>query len=65
MVETLVPERHREAHIPGALNIPPEQNKELAPELLPNKDAEIIPCCTNDCAETSRQKASPTPMLKV
>ena len=48
VVETLAPERYREAHIPGALNIPPESIKELAPQLLPNKDAEIITYCTNN-----------------
>jgi rhodanese-related sulfurtransferase len=42
VVETLAPERYREAHIPGALNIPPEQIRELAPQLLPNKNAEIV-----------------------
>jgi hypothetical protein len=47
MVETLAPERYREAHIPGALNIPPERIKELAPQLLPNKNAEIVTYCTN------------------
>ena len=47
VVETLAPERYREAHIPGALNIPPERIKELAPQLLSNKDAEIITYCTN------------------
>jgi rhodanese-related sulfurtransferase len=47
LVETLAPERYREAHIPGAMNIPPEQIKELAPSLLPNKDAEIITYCTS------------------
>ena len=47
VVETLAPERYREAHIPGALNIPPEQIKELAPQLLPDKDVEIITYCTN------------------
>jgi rhodanese-related sulfurtransferase len=47
LVETLAPERYREAHIPGASNIPPEQIKELAPQLLPNKDAEIITYCTS------------------
>ena len=47
VVETLAPERYREAHIPGALNIPPEQVKELAPQLLPNKDAEIVTYCTS------------------
>jgi rhodanese-related sulfurtransferase len=48
VVETLAPERYREAHIPGALNIPPEQIKELAPQLLPNRDAEIVTYCTNN-----------------
>jgi rhodanese-related sulfurtransferase len=47
VVETLAPERYREAHIPGALNIPPERIKELAPKMLPNKDTEIITYCTN------------------
>ena len=45
VVETLAPERYREAHIPGALNLPPERIKELAPQLLPNKDAEIVTYC--------------------
>jgi len=48
VVETLAPERYREAHLPEALNIPPERIKELAPQLLPNKDAEIITYCTNN-----------------
>jgi len=47
VVETLAAERYREAHIPGALNIPPERIKELAPQLLPNKNAEIVTYCTN------------------
>jgi len=47
VVETLAPERYREAHLPGALNIPPQRIKELAPKLLPNKKAEIVTYCTN------------------
>ena len=47
IVETLAPERFREAHIPGALNIPPEQINQLAPQLLPNKEAEIVTYCSN------------------
>lgn len=47
VVETLAVERFREAHIPGALNIPPEKIKELAPQLLPNKSAEIVTYCAN------------------
>jgi rhodanese-related sulfurtransferase len=47
LVETLAPERYREAHLPGAMNIPPEQIKQLAPRLLPNKNDEIITYCTS------------------
>ena len=47
LVETLAPERYHEAHIPGALNIPPERIKERAPQLLPNKNAEIVTYCAN------------------
>jgi rhodanese-related sulfurtransferase len=47
VVETLAPERYREAHLPGALNIPPDKIKELAPQALPNKNAEIVTYCTN------------------
>jgi rhodanese-related sulfurtransferase len=46
-LQTLAPERYREAHIPGALNIPPEQIKDLAPKLLPNKDVEVVTYCAN------------------
>ena len=47
VVETLAPERYREAHIPGALNIPSEKIKELAPQLLPDKDSEIVTYCAS------------------
>ena len=47
VVETLAPERYHEAHIPGALNIPPERINELAPQLLPDKNADIITYCAN------------------
>lgn len=47
VVETLAPDRYREAHIPGAINIPPEQVNDLAPRLLPDKDAEIVTYCSN------------------
>jgi rhodanese-related sulfurtransferase len=47
IVETLAPEQYSQAHIPGSLNIPPERIRELAPTMLPNKDAEIITYCSN------------------
>jgi rhodanese-related sulfurtransferase len=47
LIETLAPERYASGHLPGALNIPPEHIKELAPQLLPDKNAEIITYCAN------------------
>jgi len=47
VVETLAPERFREAHLPGAVNIPPERVKELAPQLLPDRNAEIVTYCAH------------------
>jgi rhodanese-related sulfurtransferase len=47
VIETLAPERYREAHLPGALNLPPDKIRELAPQLLPSKNAEIITYCSN------------------
>jgi rhodanese-related sulfurtransferase len=47
LVETLAPERYREAHLPGALNIPPERIQELAPQMLPNKNADIVTYCAS------------------
>ena len=47
LVETLAPEQFRSAHLPGALNFPPEQIKELAPQVLPDRNAEIVTYCAN------------------
>jgi len=56
-VETLAPERYREAHIPGALNIPPERIQELAPQLLRSKTSEIVTYCTNTHGHVSSYAA--------
>ena len=45
LVETLPEEQYRHAHLPGALNLPPDQVKELASELLPDKEADIVVYC--------------------
>lgn len=47
LVETLAEEQYRHSHLPGALNLPPDRVRELAPELLPNKEADIIVYCAN------------------
>ena len=45
LVETLPVEYYRHTHLPGAINMPPDQVKELASTLLPDKLADIIVYC--------------------
>jgi rhodanese-related sulfurtransferase len=45
LVEILPEFRYQESHLPGALNIPPGEVRARAPELLPDKDAEIVVYC--------------------
>jgi len=45
LVETLAPNYYNDAHLPGAINLPPDQVRELAPKLLPDKAAEIVVYC--------------------
>ncbi len=47
IIEALPEPYYRRAHLPGAINIPVERVPELAPLLLPDKDAEIVVYCTN------------------
>lgn len=46
LVETLSKTTYEHAHLPGAINIPPDKLKELAPERLPDKDARVIVYCS-------------------
>ncbi len=45
LVETLPEEQYRHTHLPGAANLPPDAVREAAPELLPDKDADIVVYC--------------------
>jgi rhodanese-related sulfurtransferase len=47
LVETLPATAYHHAHLPGALNLPPDRVPELAPQLLPDKSAEIVVYCAN------------------
>jgi len=47
LVETLPPENYRHTHLPGAINLPPDQVAELAPQLLPAKSADIVVYCAS------------------
>jgi rhodanese-related sulfurtransferase len=47
LVETLAENGYHHAHLPGAINLPPDRAKELAPTLLPDKGAEIVVYCAS------------------
>jgi rhodanese-related sulfurtransferase len=45
LLEVLAPQYYRHSHLPGALNLPPGKVAEVAPDLLPHKEAEIVLYC--------------------
>jgi hypothetical protein len=45
LVETLPEEQYRHTHLPGAINLPPDRVRELAPELLADKEVDIVVYC--------------------
>ena len=47
LVETLPAATYHHVHLPGAINLPPDQVRQLAPELLPNKAADIVVYCAS------------------
>jgi rhodanese-related sulfurtransferase len=53
VVEALGPQYFAQGHLPGALNIPHEEVAELAPSLLPDKDAAIVVYCSNTQCQNS------------
>ena len=49
LVEALGPAYFDDAHLPGAVNIPPDQVDRLAPALLPDPAAQIVVYCSGTC----------------
>ena len=47
LVETLPEPAFRKAHLPGAVNLPPDRVRELALRILPDKRAEIVVYCAS------------------
>jgi len=47
LVEILAPTTFHHAHLPGAINMPPDQVTELAAKLLPDKQADIVVYCAS------------------
>jgi len=49
IVEALGAAYYADAHLPGAVNIPPGQVDRLAPTLLPIEDATVVVYCSGTC----------------
>ena len=49
LVEALGAAFFDDAHLPGAINIPPDQVDRLAPSLLTDVDASIVVYCSGTC----------------
>ncbi len=47
LVETLPTPYFRHTHLPGALNLPPDEIEAHAPVLLPDKNAAIVVYCAS------------------
>ena len=45
LLGTMGPPNYRHSHLPGAVNVPIDEIRECAAELLPEKDAEIVVYC--------------------
>ncbi|HYV38641.1 MAG TPA: rhodanese-like domain-containing protein [Gemmataceae bacterium] len=45
LVETLPESAFLKAHLPGAIHLPPDRVRELAPQVLPDKNVDIVVYC--------------------
>jgi rhodanese-related sulfurtransferase len=57
LLEVLAPQYYRHSRLPGALNLPPGKVAEMASDLLPDKEAEIVLYCWDAASPTSLQAA--------
>lgn len=53
LIEALPRKYFAKGHIPGAVNLPHDQIESLAPELLPDKDREVVVYCANTACRNS------------
>jgi rhodanese-related sulfurtransferase len=53
VVEALPPMYFDDAHLPGAMNLPHDRVRELAPALLPDRDAPVVVYCASLSCQNS------------
>src|SRR5690349_421864 len=57
LLDARSPEEFAKSHLPGAINVPAGRASELAPQLLPDKNALIVTYCVNFTWKLSEQLA--------
>ncbi len=57
LVDVLAEMYYRHSHLPGAINVPVDEIGDRAPDLLPDKDAEIVVYCMDPPCEASEEAA--------
>ena len=57
VVDALGPISYAAAHLPGAVNIPPERVDDLAERRIPSLDTEVVVYCQNPRCESSVEVA--------
>jgi rhodanese-related sulfurtransferase len=58
LIEALPERYYREGHLPGALHLPHDRVRELAPSLLPDKGASIVAYCASATCQNSHIAAA-------
>ena len=53
LIEALPEKYYLDGHLPGALHLPHDKVRELAPALLPDKSAEIVTYCASTTCRNS------------
>ena len=57
LVEVLAEEHFEEFHLPGAINLPGDQLRERASEVIPDKDKEVVVYCASPACQASPRAA--------
>lgn len=57
LVDTLPETAYRKGHLPGAINIPSDDIRTMAPKRIPERDTEIVVYCANGSCRRSRLAA--------
>lgn len=50
LVEALGCAFYADAHLPGAINIPPRQVDRMAPQLMPDRNCPVVVYCSGSCS---------------